>query len=114
VRRLLLALASTLSLCGCSEEIAGSPVEAERDIFERERVFDETALEGDSGVRKILVENYGLLSVEISRIDCPADQEVKPGNVFECLVDIAGEELVVTITVLDDEGRYEVSTPEPR
>ena len=80
--------------------------------FLTKKVFDEAALEGDSGVKKILVENYNEKKEDISKVDCPADQEVKQGNTFECKVTIGDEEQTVKITVVNNDGQYEVSTPE--
>lgn len=80
--------------------------------FLNNKVFDEAALEGDDGVKKILVENYNVDAEEIGAIDCPAEQEVKQGNTFECTVTIGDEENTVKITVKDDDGQYEVGTPE--
>ena len=45
-------------------------------------------------------------------MDCPADQEVKEGSTFECKVTIRDEEQTVKITVVNNDGQYEVSTPE--
>ncbi|MGH3760299.1 DUF4333 domain-containing protein [Actinophytocola sp.] len=80
--------------------------------FLTKKVFDEAALQGDQGVKKILVENYNEPAEEITDVDCPADQEVKQGNTFECTVTIRDEKRTVKITVVNDEGQYEVSTPE--
>ena len=79
--------------------------------FLTKKVFDEGALEGDNGVRKILVENYNEPAEDIEGVDCPADQEVKQGNTFDCKVTIRGEEQTVKITVVNEDGQYEVSTP---
>jgi hypothetical protein len=80
--------------------------------FLTKKVFDETALEGDNGVKKILVENYNEPAEDISKVDCPADEEVKQGNTFDCKVTIRDEEQTVKITVVNNDGQYEVSTPE--
>lgn len=80
--------------------------------FLTKKVFDEAALEGDNGVKKILVENYNEPAEDISKVDCPADEEVKQGTTFECKVTIRDEEQTVKITVVNDDGQYEVSTPE--
>ncbi|HWM02016.1 MAG TPA: DUF4333 domain-containing protein [Actinophytocola sp.] len=80
--------------------------------FLNKKVFDESALEGDDGVKKILVENYKEPAEDIESVDCPADQEVKQGNSFECTATIRGEEMSVKITVVNDDGQYEVATPE--
>ena len=74
-------------------------------------VFDEVALEGDNGVRKILVEFYNEPAEDIWSVDCPADQKVTQGNTFDCKVTIRGEEQTVKITVVNEDGQYEVSTP---
>jgi Domain of unknown function (DUF4333) len=76
------------------------------------KVFDEGALEGDGGVKKILVENYNEPAEDIGGVDCPADQEVKEGNTFSCTVTIRDEEMSVGITVVNNDGQYEVGTPE--
>jgi uncharacterized protein DUF4333 len=80
--------------------------------FLNKKVFDEAALEGDNGVKKILIENYNEPKDDISKVDCPADQEVKQGNTFECKVTIRDQEQSVKITVVNNDGQYEVSTPE--
>jgi Domain of unknown function (DUF4333) len=80
--------------------------------FLNKKVFDEAALEGDNGVKKILVENYNESADDISKVDCPADQEVKQGATFECKVTIREEEQTVKITVVNEDGQYEVATPE--
>ncbi|HEX2131591.1 MAG TPA: DUF4333 domain-containing protein [Actinophytocola sp.] len=82
--------------------------------FLNKKVFDEAALEGDEGVKKILIENYNEPAEDVGAVDCPADQEVKQGNTFECTVTIRDEEMTVQITVVNDDGQYEVSTPESK
>ena len=102
---------------GCTAEVTGSPtgVPVPADDGELTRkVFDEAALEGDDGVRKILVENYNVEAGEIGEVDCPADQQVKQGNTFDCTVRIGEVENTVRITVADEDGQYEVGVPEPR
>lgn len=74
------------------------------------KVFDEDALEGDDGVKKILVEDYQLTDVEA--VDCPANQKVKTGSEFDCLVSVDGKELKAKITVTSDDGEYQVGLPE--
>jgi Domain of unknown function (DUF4333) len=80
--------------------------------FLNKKVFDEAALEGDNGVQKILIENYNESADDISKVDCPADQEVKQGATFDCKVTIRDEEQTVKITVVNEDGQYEVATPE--
>lgn len=74
------------------------------------KVFDEAALEGPNGIRKILVDDYGLESIE--SVDCPADQVVEQGRKFLCTVSQGGKELSVQITVISDDGEYQVGLPE--
>jgi len=79
-----------------------------------EKLFDEAALEGERGVMRVLIENYGLSADEIQHVDCPADQKVEKGNTFTCVVELSGddpESKVVGITVLDDDGAYQVDRP---
>jgi hypothetical protein len=77
-------------------------------------VLDQAALQGDDGVKKILVDEYKVENVE--SVTCPADQEVKQGNKFDCQVKIGGDEpkeVTVTITVTNEENaEYQVSLPE--
>lgn len=82
--------------------------------FLTKKVFDEAALEGADGVQKILVENYNVPTEDIGEIDCPADREVKQGETFTCTVTIGDEKNNVKITVVNDDGQYEVATPEPQ
>jgi hypothetical protein len=81
--------------------------------FLNTKVFDQSALQGDQGVKKILVDDYKVENIE--SVSCPADQEVKQGNKFECKVKQGGDdpkELTVQITVTSDDGQYQVSLPE--
>lgn len=81
--------------------------------FLTKKVFDQTALQGEEGVKKILVNDYKVENIE--SVTCPADQEVKQGNKFECKVKVGGEdpkELTVQITVTSDDGQYQVALPE--
>jgi hypothetical protein len=81
------------------------------------KVFDESALQGDNGVKKVLISRYDVQADQIQSVDCPADQEVKAGNKFTCTVQLGGgnpEEKVVDITVRNDSGEYEVGTPQDR
>lgn len=81
--------------------------------FLTKKVFDQSALQGEEGVKKILVNDYKVENIE--SVTCPADQEVKQGNKFECKVKTGGEdpkELTVQITVTSDDGQYQVALPE--
>lgn len=78
------------------------------------KVFDKSALEGDRGIKKILIENYGMQANQIHRVDCPAGQAVEIGNTFTCTVQIGGDTTktkLVDVKVIDDNGEYEVSPP---
>ena len=82
--------------------------------FLNKKVFDEGALEGDNGVKKVLTTSYTVPKDQIQSVDCPANQEVKQGNKFTCVVKLGGDnpkEQVVDITVRNDSGEYEVSAP---
>lgn len=82
--------------------------------FFNKKVFDQGALEGDNGVRKVLISSYGLQKDQIQSVSCPANQEVKQGTKFQCSVKIGGDspkEQVVDITVRNDSGEYEVGPP---
>jgi flagellar basal body-associated protein FliL len=82
--------------------------------FLNTKVFDQNALQGDSGVKKILVDDYKLENIE--SVSCPADQEVKVGNKFTCTVKVGGDDpkdFTVQITVTsEDDGQYQVALPE--
>ncbi|TDV44883.1 DUF4333 domain-containing protein [Actinophytocola oryzae] len=81
--------------------------------FLNTKVFDQSALQGDEGVKKILVNDYKYENIE--SVSCPADQEVKQGNKFDCTVKIGGDDpkdLTVQITVTSDDGQYQVALPE--
>jgi hypothetical protein len=82
--------------------------------FFNKKVFDQTALEGDNGVKKVLISSYGVTKDQIQSVTCPANEEVKQGNKFSCTVKLGGDspkELVVDITVRNDSGEYEVGNP---
>lgn len=84
--------------------------------FFNSKVFDESALEGDNGVRKILTANYDKPANKIEKVDCPANQEVKKDTTFLCTVKFNDNpnEQVVDVKVLDDNGTYEVGPPRDR
>ncbi len=84
--------------------------------FLSKKVFDESALEGDNGVRKILTANYDKPADKIEKVDCPANEEVKKDRTFLCTVKFNDNpnEQVVDVKVLDDGGTYEVGPPRDR
>lgn len=61
------------------------------------------------GVKSILIDSYGIY--DVSAVTCPADQETKSGNSFQCDATVDGESRKVTVTFTDDNGTYEVSRP---
>ncbi|WP_232715164.1 DUF4333 domain-containing protein [Gordonia metallireducens] len=61
------------------------------------------------GVQKILTEDYQ--ASDVSNVKCPSGQRVKEGSSFTCSVTVGGQDQQVTVTFIDDEGRYEVSRP---
>lgn len=77
--------------------------------FLNRTVLDEKSLESDQGVKSILTGTYKIEKVE--SVDCPADQEVKAGNRFDCKATIDGKQQTVSVTIRDDKGTYEVATP---
>ena len=100
-----------VSLSETSTESDGLP-ESDAEEFGI-KVYDEAALEGSTGVRKILVDDYKFENIE--SVDCPPDQEVEVGRKFECTVAQGGDEpkeLTVQITVTSDDGQYQVGLPE--
>lgn len=69
------------------------------------KVLDQSAVQ--DGVKQML-SRYG---DPADSVTCPADQEVKAGNVFTCSAVIGGTARQITVTVLDTNGNYQVSRP---
>lgn len=65
--------------------------------------FDQQALQ--TGVTQILTQDYGL---EVTALTCPDGQRVAAGESFTCAATVDGENVDVPITVLDDQGTYQV------
>ncbi len=61
------------------------------------------------GVKSILEKDYQ--ATEVSTVSCPNGQKVQKGKTFDCTATIAGAQQKVTVTFLDDSGRYEVGRP---
>ena len=61
------------------------------------------------GVQKILTEDYQ--ASDVSDVQCPSGQRVETGASFTCSVTVGGQQQQVTVTFIDDDGRYEVSRP---
>ncbi|GAA4679076.1 hypothetical protein GCM10023215_10110 [Pseudonocardia yuanmonensis] len=65
--------------------------------------FDQQALQ--AGVTQILTEDYGL---DATAVSCPEGQRVEAGTTFTCSANVDGENVEVPVTVLDDQGTYQV------
>lgn len=65
--------------------------------------FDQQALQ--AGVTQILTQDYGLGATGVS---CPEGQKVAAGTTFTCSANVDGEAVEVPVTVLDDQGTYQV------
>ncbi|GAC70280.1 DUF4333 domain-containing protein [Gordonia soli] len=61
------------------------------------------------GVKSVLTDDYQ--ATEVTNVSCPSGQRVKKGNSFSCSVTVGGQPQKVTVTFLDDEGKYEVGRP---
>ncbi|WP_258348476.1 DUF4333 domain-containing protein [Saccharopolyspora gregorii] len=61
------------------------------------------------GVAQTLRDSYHLGTVE--SVSCPAEQQVVPGNRFDCQVTLGGGTKPVSVTVRDASGTYEVGYP---
>ncbi|WP_143229359.1 DUF4333 domain-containing protein [Actinophytocola xanthii] len=68
-------------------------------------VLNEDLLEGANGVRNFLAQEYQLS--DVGNVDCPGDLALQ----FDCTVTVAGQEKTVTVTVLNENGEFEVSEP---
>ncbi|MBA0124762.1 DUF4333 domain-containing protein [Haloechinothrix sp. YIM 98757] len=71
-------------------------------------VLSTTSLE--RGVIDMLTDSYG--EHDVSKAQCPANQQIDPGHTFACTVEVAGEERSVEIRVLNDKPEFEVGAPE--
>ena len=68
-------------------------------------VLNEDLLEGANGVKEFLASEYQL--TDVGSVDCPGDLALQ----FDCTVTVAGQERTVTVTVLNENGEFEVSEP---
>ncbi len=88
-------------LSGCGEELPEVP-----DVeLPSPDALDERVLEGADGVRKILEQEYQLS--DVGDVDCPAEVALE----FDCTVTVAGQRKTVTVSVLNENGEFEVSPP---
>ncbi len=61
------------------------------------------------GVKQILTRDYQ--AADVSNVSCPSGEKVAKGHSFSCTVTIGGQQQQVKVTLLDDDGKYEVSRP---
>jgi hypothetical protein len=105
------ACAVLIAVCSCAgTPVSGTPVPAANtdSVSDQEvRVFDASTLA--QGVRKVLESSYG--ATDVDQVRCPEGEEVRKGHRFDCTVLIGGKSYTVTLTVRDEAGEYEVSTP---
>lgn len=76
-------------------------------------VLDAASVE--DGVKNVLVNDYQVPDVD--SVQCPSYPEVKAGNKFTCTVQLGSDHLVekvVDITVMTDDGQYQVDTPKDK
>jgi hypothetical protein len=71
------------------------------------RVLDPTAVQ--TGVQKVLANDYGLTNVE--GVTCSDGNRVVVGSTFECQATVAGEQVAVPVTITSESGDYEVARP---
>ncbi|MGN2637559.1 DUF4333 domain-containing protein [Nocardia takedensis] len=91
------AVASQTTAAPTTPVLAVPPVE----------VLDRAAVQ--RGVASVLGESYGF--DDVRTVNCPAEQPVAIGTVFDCAVRVDGAARTVTVTVTDEIGTYEVSRP---
>ncbi|MBD0021414.1 DUF4333 domain-containing protein [Gordonia pseudamarae] len=63
----------------------------------------------EDGVKKVLSTDYNIDNVD--KVSCPSGQSVSSGKSFTCDLTVGGQQQKVTITIVDDDGKYEVSRP---
>jgi Domain of unknown function (DUF4333) len=103
----------SMLVVGCTDDDKSDPnpiFPGGADGDNRVTVLDEEQLEGQDGIKAVLVNDYKLADIE--SVDCPADQEVRKGNTFDCAVMAGGKDLTVEITITSDDGVYQVGLPE--
>jgi hypothetical protein len=67
------------------------------------RNFDQGAL--NQGVARILQQDYKLGATDVN---CPSGVEVTAGDTFSCDAKVDGEAVKVPVTILDEDGTYQV------
>lgn len=90
-------------LSACEQELPQVPdVEVELPSPD---ALNEQLLEGADGVRQVLEQEYQLS--DVGDVDCPAKVALE----FDCTVTVAGQQKTVTVSVLNENGEFEVSPP---
>ncbi|MGH3760300.1 DUF4333 domain-containing protein [Actinophytocola sp.] len=92
-------------LAGCGEDSVELPEVPDVELPSPD-VLNEQLLEGADGVAKILEQEYQL--TDVGEVDCPAELALE----VDCTVTVAGQEKTVTVSVLNENGEFEVSPPE--
>jgi len=75
--------------------------------FAKTKVLNASSVQ--DGVQKILTDTYKV--TDVSKVSCPAGQEVTNGGTFTCRATIAGKDTDVKVTITDDNGTYQVGRP---
>lgn len=110
MRRRVVALlavpAFLLAGCGAEDAVNLPDVPDVPDIeMPNLDALNEDLLEGADGVRDFLAREYQL--TDVGSVDCPGELALR----FDCAVTVAGQEKTVTVTVLNENGEFEVSEP---
>jgi hypothetical protein len=92
-------------LAGCGAEDAVNLPDVPDVEMPNLDVLDEDLLEGANGVKEFLAQEYQL--TDVGSVDCPGELALR----FDCAVTVAGQEKTVTVTVLNENGEFEVSEP---
>ncbi|UGT62941.1 DUF4333 domain-containing protein [Nocardia asteroides] len=69
--------------------------------------LDQAAVQ--DGVEKVLGDSYGIQ--DVGSVSCPSGQKVEVDAVFQCTVDVSGEQKTVQVKITRDDGTYEVGRP---
>jgi len=75
--------------------------------FAKTKVLNASSVQ--DGVQKMLTDTYKV--TDVSKVSCPAGQEVTNGGTFTCRATIAGKDTDVKVTITDDNGTYQVGRP---
>ena len=69
--------------------------------------LDQNAVQ--DGVKQVLTKDYQ--ATNVTDVSCPSGQSVEKGHSFTCTAMVGGQKQQVKVTILDDDGKYEVSRP---